>query len=568
MQPRKPRTMSRMSPSAPGARSAWWLALLVLAAFLLRAPALTRLLPTRPEPDPFSVLRAIDLCAASIDHDDSHYAQRYPEVFARLTAALPWPAPPEGRSPAEALPEHLRAASGPYLAGRWLALALSLLAVPGTWLATRRLAGERAAWVASALVSTALLVALFSTQARPHTAQVGVATLGVWLCMRLAERPSAARGLLATGACALATALLQTGAATLPALALAGWLGGGSAARRLGRAAGWTALAAGIAALAYPALPTWSAGALRLGGQGAHPIEWERTNFEGFFWLPRWLGWHDPVLLGLAALSLLAALLAPRASWRALGRPDARVACAHALPYYLLLTSLSTLHERFALPLVPWMAALAGALVARLAGPGAARFALATALAVALPLANCARFALISARSDTYELAADWIRGQPAARGQPLVASPGLVLPLPYERAALERAFEDPATPALHWLVHQRASPPSDLQRGGVPYQSLPSTLAYATEREVAAWVDALAPRHAVLERSLRNESLPGARALERLVEARGVLVWSSGPAGEERRALPHYQDVHGFAHLIWQAERLGAPVEVWRLAP
>jgi len=304
--------------SPPLARSTYrvgiGLALLVLAAFLARATAVPRLLPHSPEPDTFVVQLAQDLRRDPALVQGVDYAERYPTLLARLIAAAPWPGGAVDPQAPDAAQELLHAAAAPYLAGRWVVLCISLLMIPGTWLVARRLAGEPAAWIASALVATSMLHTLFSTQGRPHAPQGAFAVWAVWAAMRMAERPTVARCAAAIVGASLALSTLQIGAATLPPLTLAAWLAGGTIGRRLARTVIVPALAIISALWAYPFSLRFDEHGLRLGGSGAHEVDWSRADFSGFRQLLGWLESHDPTLLVLLALGVVLVVIRWRAS--------------------------------------------------------------------------------------------------------------------------------------------------------------------------------------------------------------------------------------------------------------
>ncbi|MBL8860594.1 MAG: glycosyltransferase family 39 protein [Planctomycetes bacterium] len=566
--------MQASSPHpAPGAarRAALGLALLVLLALVLRWPAVSRLLPHAPEPDAYFVQLAQDWRGdpARIQHVD--YAERYPVLLARLLCVLPWPSPTvdPGRPGDEA--RLLEAGSGAYLAARRLVLALSLLMIPGTWLVARRLAGERAAWIAAALVATSMLQALFSTQARPHAAQAALAVLAVWAAMRLAERAVPARAVAAVALASLALATLQIGAATLPPLALASWIAGGPLWRRAARAALLPLAAVAGAAWAYPFALDLRERGLRLGGSGAHEVDFAAADGSGFQELVRRLADHDPALLALLAAALAGALVRWRASARALtGNKDVAVACAYALPYLAVVGPLNEVFERFLLPLLPWIATFGAALVVRLAGHSARRAVAFGAAAAVAPLLVLVHFARVCARPDTAEVARAWIESDPERRAARFVLSPGLVLPAPFDAASLEAALQDRAGRSSVWPAYQGTRPATEFPATRVAQYMTPAVLSQRPAEGLAEWVDATAPDYIVLERTRRNRFLAGGRELASLASERGTLAFATdGSApGIEEQGLLHYQSMDGYVRRLLRAERFGAPLQVWRLGP
>lgn len=552
------------------ARRAWiGLAALVLLAFALRQPASTRLLPHAPEPDAYFVQLAQDYRGdpALIQHVD--YAERYPVLLARVLSVLPWPAPEVDPSRPDATAAMLRAGSGPYLAGRWLVLAIALLAIPGTWLVGRRLAGERAAWIAAALVATSMLHALFSTQARPHAPQAAIGVFAVWAAMRAAERPTIGRQAAAVVLASLSLATLQIGASTLPPLCVAGWLAGGTPLRRAGRAVLWPALAIVASLWAYPFALNVKENGLRLGGSGAHEVDYAKADFTGFGELARRLAEHDPVLLALAAAGLASLLVRWRTSARAVvANCDVTIACAFVVPYLLVVGPLDEVFERFLLPLLPWIAVLGAAVVARLAGASARRAAVAGVIAVAVPFAFALKFARVSAADDTSTLVARWFASQPDASAANVVASPGLVLPAPFEATSLRADLADRAGRTSVWPQYQGTRPEAEFPAARLAHYMTPSRLSQRPAEGLAAWFDGVAPRYVVLELTKKNLFLEGGRELAATARARGTLVYRTEGAapGVEQLGLLHYQAMDGFVRRLLRTERFGATLEVWRI--
>jgi len=547
------------------------LAALVLLAAALRWPASTRLLPHSPEPDTYIVQLAQDYRGdpALIQHVE--YAERYPVLLARLLATIPWPAPQIDSAQPDAADAMLRAGAAPYLAGRWLVLAMSLLAIPGTWLVARRLAGEPAAWIASALVATSMLHALFSTQARPHAPQAAIAVFAAWAAMRVAERPTSKRCAAAVVLASLSIATLQIGASTLPPLLVGAWLGGGTIAKRVGRAFLLPALAILGALWAYPFALNVRENGLRLGGSGAHELNFAAADFTGFGELARRLAEHDPALLLFAAGGLASVLFRWRTSTRAVvANRDVTVACASAIPFLAVVGPLNEVFERFLLPILPWIAILGAAVLVRLAGPRPRAVALVAGVAMLAPLLLLAHFARVSAAPDSGELVARWLAEQPDARDAVVAASPGLVLPLPFDARSLTIDLADKAGRTSVWPQYQGTRPDYEFPAMRLAHYMTPGRLAQKPEEGLTAWLDELNPRYVVIERTKKNLFLAGGRELYALAQQRGTLVYrTTGEApGIEQLGLLHYQAMDGYVRRLLRTERFGAAIEVWRLGP
>jgi hypothetical protein len=554
-------------------RACLGIAILLLIALALRLPASTRLLPHTPEPDAYFVQLAQHYRddPALVLHVD--YAERYPILLAVVLSKLPWPSPTIRADDPDAAETMLRAASGPYLAGRWLVLAIALLAIPGTWLAGRRLAGEGAAWLASALVATSMLHALFSTQARPHAPQAAIAVFAVWAAMRVAERASFARCAAAAVLASLALSTLQIGAATLPPLCLAALLADGSTWKRIGRAVLLPAIAVGGALWAYPFALNVMEHGLRLGGSGAHEVNLSAADFSGFGELARKLAEHDPALFLFAAAGLASALVRWRATGRAIrSNRDVAIACGYVLPYVAVVGPLNEVFERFLLPLLPWLAILGAGVLVRLAGPRPGRAAAVGGVALVVPTLLLLQFARVSSAPDSSELVVRWFEQQTDAREANVISSPGLVLPVPFEADALRADLADGSGRASTWTQFQGTLPESDFPAWRLRDYMTPGRLAQRPEEVpgagLAEWIAAVRPSYLVLERTKKNEFLAGGRALPEFARTHGTLVYhTTGEApGIEEIGLLHYQTMDAFVRRLLRTERFGAKIEVWRI--
>jgi len=557
-------------PTEASSRRAWiGIAAIVLVALGLRWFPSTRLLPHSVEPDAYVVQLAQDYRAdpALVQHTD--YAERYPVLLARWLSWMPWPSPPVEPTRPGATDRMLRAGAGPYLAGRWLVLAISLLMIPGTWLVARRIAGERAAWIAAALVATSMVHALFSTQARPHAPQAAIAIFAVWSAMRVAERPSTARCAAAVVLASLALSTLQIGAATLPPLALAAWLAGGTITRRVGRTILLPTLAAITALWAYPFALNVRENGLRLGGKGAHEVDFAAADFSGFGELARRLADHDPVLFLLLTAGIASFIVRWRTSARAVTtNRDVAVACGYFVPYLCVVGPLNEVFERFLLPLLPWIAIVAGVLLVRLAGGSRWREALFGAVAIAIPFLIALDFAVVAARPDSSTSVARWIESNPAVRDARIVLSPGLVLPAPFEAGCLIEALEDRAARSTPWPKYQKTRPNAEFPAIRLRQYLVPGRLAQRPEEGLAAWFERVDPQFVVLERSKKNLFLAGSLELSEIVRTRGTLVLrTEGEApGIEEVGVLHYQTMVRFVPRLLRTESFGAALEVWRI--
>src|SRR5262249_35542732 len=114
--------------------------------------------------------------------------------------------------------------------------------------------------------------------------------------------------------------------------------------------------------------------------------------------------------------------------------------------------------DRFLLPLLPFLALLAGVVVESVRIK-AARVPIAL-LVLAFPSYVIARYVAVRDAPDTFELAAAWVREH--AAHEPVLLSPRLQLPLFFDDASLDFAQRDATTAKWPWIRHQleqRAQP-------------------------------------------------------------------------------------------------------------
>jgi 4-amino-4-deoxy-L-arabinose transferase-like glycosyltransferase len=294
-----------------------------------------------------------------------------------------------------------------------------------TWRLARRFASPGAALLASALVATSLLHVLFAQQARPHGIHATFAVFAVLAALRLRERPGWANYTLAGLACGLAFASLQSGLATLLPLGAAHLL----RKREGSPPSRWRILLpiAIVAALAFAFYPTQ--GLTRPGHDGMrfsidaqgisnrnHRILFADLDGYGFVLVVRYLFDHDPGLLLVATLGLIALLPALVRRWR---NPELAIVLAYVLPYLGALGLFHRTYDRFLVPLLPDLAVLGAAGTIGFAGrlarswSAGARRGLATAVflaAIAFPTFASWKYASVRDAPDTVELAAAWIR--------------------------------------------------------------------------------------------------------------------------------------------------------------
>jgi hypothetical protein len=195
------------------ASGAGGIALVTVIAATMNLVGIDSMLPHAVEFDPHLVHQAV------LDSDLGPKRGKYPFLLVAWTTLWVERAslPADGAS-VDAL---LADASDPYWRARLATACLSLLAVPATWFAARRLMATHWALVAAWLVGTSLFIAGYAHQARPHAPAAALAVTGLAGLLYLVERPTAIRHALAGLLCGLSAASFPTGAAVLPAWGVA-----------------------------------------------------------------------------------------------------------------------------------------------------------------------------------------------------------------------------------------------------------------------------------------------------------------------------------------------------------
>ena len=243
--------------------------------------------------------------------------------------------------------------------------------------------------------------------------------LTVAAAVALRRRPRPSRYVLCGLLAALAVASLHNGIAVLLPLLAAHLL------RKRDAASASRAWALVPLALVAAALPVFYPFQFRSAGPGAglqveergqesvldlsgHFVALEQFDGGGFAEVLGGLVSYDPVLSLLGALGLAAAAIgwARRRTAGPRGR-DVAVLAAYAVPYLLVIGAYGKSAERFALPLIPFVACLAAYAVARLPGPGGLRLAVG-ALALGASAVLAWKMGAVRAAPDTYARTASW----------------------------------------------------------------------------------------------------------------------------------------------------------------
>jgi 4-amino-4-deoxy-L-arabinose transferase-like glycosyltransferase len=320
-----------------------------------------------------------------------------------------------------------------YLAARLVTVAVGVAGVAAAWWLGDRAYGSLAGFVAAGFTAVATTHVAYS---RTAVTDVPFTTLATGSLALLVSR----RLELAGAAAGLATAAKYPGVVLLVPLVVAGW----REWRRLGAAIGLWALAFAAASpfVLIHAGAAWDdasrvserarEGWLGFEGDGSAPVAFADRLWESV----------GPALL-LAVGGLVFALVRRR-------RADL-VLASFGLAYFATLLPLDAHFDRYVLPLVPVLGALAGSVRA---------LAPVTLLLLVVPLTWSVRDTRDLTRTDTREAAQAWTaRGVPA--GARIAADPSAP---PFDRPALR--FELPAP----W---QKPDPRRDierLRRGGIDY--------------------------------------------------------------------------------------------------
>ncbi len=557
----------------PTTRLQWCALALVLAvAALFRVGVADRMAPQRPEPDAYMLLQ-YEVFAGRIAREEAppHFGF-YPTFLAQSLALALGDAPYELAPPDASTREHLAAAARPLVSLRvWLA-ALCVLGVAGVFALVRELWGPRTGLVASALVACSLLHIVYSHQARPHAAHMTFQVWALYFAVRQIERPGAARILMTSLAAFACMASLQTGVFLAPTLALAALAKSNGRVRAL-------AFAAPIAAFALS--QRFHVGGISISSEGismasgGHAVELYELRGGGV--VPTWqvLRDYEPVLLGLALAGALLALASRgRTGYRgARGNQVALALGVYALPYLAFALLNEATRDRYLIPLLPFLAALAAFAVDAAARSGARRSralaVVAPLLALTVPLHDAARYYLLARRPDTLEQAAAWLEQQPDAASARIATSSYVVLPLRYSPQALKHSSRFFLSAVSPWISYQLRL--GDAASADAVFDLRPFTAARtgrdSDRADIEARLAQLAPTYVVLEPSRRQRSVPWHTILEEVVRANATRVARFEPDGVDppRDELFEYGDVTGLRTRLASANSMGPPLEIYR---
>jgi hypothetical protein len=444
---------------------------LMAAAFLLRCRGLDFGLPHITYRDGFNYFSHVDYVRRGLPPESNLLWGWYPHLVPRLALLFSDPAYEALERPLD-LAGHLARASSPWMLLRWIAMSLSILAIPGTYLLGRRFLSRIPALFASALTAFSLLHVAFGQQEKPHGPVSAFVVLAVVAALHFRTRPGWGSALLAATAAGLAIGSLQSGAAVLLALAAAWWLREPRAWRPMLLPLAASALViAGLFRFFYPFYFSEGVSFFQSDAEGegeessvlnlsGHPVFLDRFRFKGAAVVLDTLLSYDPaILLGsVAALATLAVL-----AWRGRrmergARADLWVVLAYAVPYLLAVSAYNLAYERFMMPALPFFAVLAGAGLHHLLAATARRPALrATVSVVALAVlafhaAAAWNLARVRAAPDTQAQVADWLAAN-TREGERIYVMPYFDLPLLYDDESL--AAVGYAGPVMYWMTYQ-----------------------------------------------------------------------------------------------------------------
>lgn len=544
------------------------LALILSAAALVRVGLADRMAPQRPEPDAYMLMQYEVFAGRLAREDAPEQFGFYPTLLSQVVAAATGATPFELAPPQATSAEHLAAAARPLVTLRtWLAW-ICAAGVAGVFFLAREVAGARAGLIAAACAACSLLHIVYSHQARPHAAHMTFQVWALYFLLRQLAQPTAVRVLATSIAAWLCMSSLQTGVFLGPALVV------GAVFARSTHLIRVLALLGPLAA--FGAAQLFQVGGIEFSSDGismssaGHAVELRELNGGGFE--PTWnaLAGCDPALLALASMGAVVIVAGAVSRRRASARPIAALTlAAYALPYLAFALLNEATRDRYLIPLLPFLALLAGLAVeagmrrAKAAAPAV------VLLALALPVHDATRYYVLASRPDTLEQAAKWLAEQPDAKQARITTSSYVVLPLRYSQSALQHASRLFFSSVSPWLAYQlRLGESASADEG---FDLRPFTAGRTrkdTDRvDVEARLQQLAPTYIVVEPSRRQRSVPWHLIFEQAVEANGTRVALIEPDGDDppRDELFEYGDVAGLRARLAKARCMGPPLAIYR---
>jgi len=580
--------ISRPDPARAGPGSWALLALIVVLGLVVRLHGIGFLAPHLMEPDGVVVdyqIRVLDGRGPEVATHPLH--AYYPHLVARVASVVPesWVAPSDPHT----LSEHLSAASSFRLRGRIAVALLSLLAIPLTWWLARVFLPDPWPLLAAALAAASPFVVWFAQQARPHAAAVPFVLLAICAAIELRRSGGWRAYVVVALAAGLAVGSLQNGVAALGPIGLAlilRWKKDGPRVL-LGALAAGLAVAAFVARL-YPFLFEGHAkDGVAVDGEGTlalsrHQVFLGLFNGRGFEVVWKSLEEYDPLLMASALFGLVAAALAILVGRKRLGpdrTADLAIVLAYALPYLVVIGLYQRTYQRFALPLVPFLAILATYGLFAASRWLGRRFAwIAGSIAVLLACAQFAwshRLGTVRAAEDTIQRAAAWIVANSSPDTDRIDVMPGLDLPLARTRPSIERDARQKDEQNAPWYRHMcdPRTPPIDAPKYDIAWMDLITPEGrLRAHSEAYGFARALTGRYAVIT-AWPEGSRPALRAVRQGLAGQYELVArfnADDPDVGEDVPLVHQDDelpyTTPWALRILGAQCVGPSVEIYRL--
>jgi hypothetical protein len=544
------------------------LALLVLitaVAIVLRLTGIGFLLPHQTEPDGvvFDKQAQIMRDGTEAQKKQALYAF-YPHLVPRLAMLLSEPDVDDATP--RTLEEHLARARVHRLNLRLLVALLSILAIPATWWLARRFMAETWALASALLLATSVFHIWFAQQARPHAVETSFALLAVLAAIELRRLGTWRAWIFAGLAAGLAIGSLQNGMIVLGSLALAAFLRwraekGRMSSRLFGGALLALLLVAACVVFFYPFLFQDSArGGFEKGESflkvSGHVVDLRIFNGRGFGYMWKALWEYDPLLTALAVLGLALGAVELSARRKSLSRESwdsLWIALVFVVPYVVIFGLYQRTYQRFALPLLPWVCALAGFALWRVWCFGReqnawVKWVARSCVLFALVVQSYAAWNLVHVRSqrDTISETADWVRNHidPALH---ISVLPSVDLPLLQSQVARNANQSVTLDVQFPWFTYLWQLPPGAVQ-GTVwnlfAMQLSTDAMRAAARADIDAFVGAQHADYVVLE-VFANGRRPLLGLLREAVGRHGKLVARISPdevdAGENLPLL--YQD-------------------------
>jgi hypothetical protein len=255
------------------------------------------------------------------------------------------------------------------------------------------------------------------------------------------------------------------------------------------------------------------------------------------------------------------------------------VVLSYAVPYFCALGMFHDTFERFLLPLLPYLACLAGFAAVRAVdlltkalrrpAPAPILTGVVAAASLAFPVYAVLRFATVRDAPDTVRQAARWIRDHADPNEGSILVTPAVTLPLFHQPDRID--VKEPRFEFGVWTRYQAKLPWPSARGPLYPFINLSSSLAAKDPgndlRLAEKILEDAHPAYAVLETSPRIRQFPLMGAIRKSVTARADLVFS---AESEPNAAPDarplgYQDMDNMLARLLRVRCFGPRIEIWR---